>query len=94
MDLRSDEALNRAAAPGGHPPRPPVRLRSRVQIEAVAEIFQALGDPQRLRLLVRLAEGEACVSELAEHDTRDCDRQLRLLEEASAANGRLHQGPT
>ena len=31
-------------------------------------MFQALGDPQRLRLLVRLAEGEACVSELAEHE--------------------------
>jgi ArsR family transcriptional regulator len=29
-------------------------------------VFQALGDPERLRLLVRLAaEGEACVSELA-----------------------------
>jgi ArsR family transcriptional regulator len=29
-------------------------------------MFQALGDPERLRLLVRLAaEGEACVSELA-----------------------------
>jgi ArsR family transcriptional regulator, lead/cadmium/zinc/bismuth-responsive transcriptional repressor len=29
-------------------------------------MFQALGDPERLRLLVRLAAGEACVSELAE----------------------------
>jgi ArsR family transcriptional regulator, lead/cadmium/zinc/bismuth-responsive transcriptional repressor len=31
-------------------------------------MFQALGDAQRLRLLLRLAEGEACVSELAEHE--------------------------
>jgi ArsR family transcriptional regulator len=31
-------------------------------------MFQALGDPVRLRLLVRLAEGEACVSELAEQE--------------------------
>lgn len=31
-------------------------------------MFQALGDPERLRLLVRLAAGEACVSELAEHE--------------------------
>jgi ArsR family transcriptional regulator len=31
-------------------------------------MFRALGDPERLRLLVRLAEGEACVSELAEHE--------------------------
>jgi ArsR family transcriptional regulator, lead/cadmium/zinc/bismuth-responsive transcriptional repressor len=50
---------------GGHPPRPPVRLPPRVQIEAAAEMFRALGDPERLRLLVRLAAGEACVSELA-----------------------------
>jgi ArsR family transcriptional regulator len=38
----------------------------RAQIEAAAEIFDALGDPERLRLLLRLAEGEACVSELVE----------------------------
>jgi ArsR family transcriptional regulator, lead/cadmium/zinc/bismuth-responsive transcriptional repressor len=28
--------------------------------------MRAFGDPERLRLLLRLAEGEACVSELAE----------------------------
>ena len=51
---------------GAHPPRPAIRLPSLAQIEAGAAIFQALGDPERLRLLVRLAAGEACVSELAE----------------------------
>jgi ArsR family transcriptional regulator, lead/cadmium/zinc/bismuth-responsive transcriptional repressor len=60
------ETSNRHAAHGGHPPRPSVRLPSQAEIDAVAAMFQALGDPQRLRLLVRLAEGEACVSELAE----------------------------
>jgi len=30
--------------------------------------FGRWGDPERLRLLVRLAEGEACVSELAEQE--------------------------
>jgi ArsR family transcriptional regulator len=44
-------------------PRP-----SRTQIEAAAAIYQALGDPERLRLLLQLAEGEACVSELAERE--------------------------
>ena len=53
---------------GGHPPRPLVRLPPRLQIEAAAEMFRALGDPERLRLLVRLAAGEACVSELAEDE--------------------------
>ncbi len=60
--------VNGNAAHGGHPPRPAIRLPSRAQIEAGAAIFQALGDPERLRLLVRLAEGEACVSELAEYE--------------------------
>ena len=31
-------------------------------------MFQALADSERLRLLLRLAEGEACVSELAEYE--------------------------
>ena len=31
-------------------------------------MFRALGDPERLQLLVRLANGEACVSELAEEE--------------------------
>jgi ArsR family transcriptional regulator len=57
---------NRLAAHGDHPPRPAIHLPSRAQIEAGAAIFQALGDPERLRLLVRLAAGEACVSELAD----------------------------
>ena len=37
------------------------------QIEAAADMFQAFADSERLRLLLRLAEGEACVSELAEY---------------------------
>lgn len=37
-------------------------------METVAAMFHALGDPERLRLLVRLAQGEACVSELAEQE--------------------------
>ena len=67
---RSNEDTRTEWAPlhGGHPPRAPVRLPPRVQIEAAAEMFRALGDPERLRLLVRLAAGEACVSELAEYE--------------------------
>jgi DNA-binding transcriptional ArsR family regulator len=52
----------------GHSPRPPALLPARPQIEAAAEMFRALGDPERLRLLLRLAEHEACVSELAEDE--------------------------
>jgi DNA-binding transcriptional ArsR family regulator len=68
MDRQNIRPLNGRAAHGGHPPRPQVRLPSRGQIEAAAEMFRALADPERLRLLLRLAEGEACVSELAEYE--------------------------
>jgi ArsR family transcriptional regulator, lead/cadmium/zinc/bismuth-responsive transcriptional repressor len=61
-------SVNRPTKHGGHPPRPPVRLPEWAQIETAAEMFAALGDPERLRLLVRLAAGEACVSELAEDE--------------------------
>jgi len=65
---RSNKNPELASRHGGHPPRSLVRLPPRVQIEAAAEMFRALGDPERLRLLVRLAAGEACVSELAENE--------------------------
>lgn len=51
-----------------HPPRTPVRRPSRGQIETAAAMFRAIGDPERLQLLVHLAGGEACVSELAEEE--------------------------
>jgi DNA-binding transcriptional ArsR family regulator len=66
MDQQTDHT--RSGTHGGHPPRSPVPLPSRAQIEAASEIFRALGDPERLRLLLRLGESEACVSELAEHE--------------------------
>jgi ArsR family transcriptional regulator, lead/cadmium/zinc/bismuth-responsive transcriptional repressor len=60
--------MNTTLNHGGHLPRPAVPVPARAQIEAAAEMFRALGDPERLRLLLRLAEGEACVSELAEDE--------------------------
>ena len=51
-----------------HPRRTAVNLLSDQQIETAAAIFRALGDPERLRLLMRLAGGEVCVSDLAEEE--------------------------
>jgi ArsR family transcriptional regulator, lead/cadmium/zinc/bismuth-responsive transcriptional repressor len=59
---------DRAGKHGGHPSRPLLPLPSRRQIEDAAEMFRALGDPERLRLLLRLADSEACVSELADYE--------------------------
>jgi DNA-binding transcriptional ArsR family regulator len=36
------------------------------QLELAADTFRALGDPQRLRVLIRLAQGELNVGQLAE----------------------------
>ena len=60
--------VNRRRTHGGRPISPAAPLPSRAQIEAAAEMFRALGDTERLRLLLRLAEREACVSELAEDE--------------------------
>jgi ArsR family transcriptional regulator len=37
-------------------------------LTAAAAMFRALADPERLRLLVRLSSGEACVTDLADDD--------------------------
>ncbi|MBP9113842.1 MAG: helix-turn-helix transcriptional regulator [Polyangiaceae bacterium] len=48
-----------------HAKRPSV-LPSRAILERAAGIFKAVSDPGRLQLLLLLAEGERCVSELSE----------------------------
>jgi ArsR family transcriptional regulator len=50
--------------------------------ERAASIFRALGDPQRLRLLMLLEAGEACVSELCQRLDEPMpaiSQRLRLL---------------
>ncbi|WP_234826859.1 ArsR/SmtB family transcription factor [Rhodopseudomonas palustris] len=43
-----------------------VKLPRRRDIDDAAKMFEALGEPARLRLLLRLSTDEICVSELAE----------------------------
>ena len=52
--------------PDDHSPASADDLPTAHALETAAAMFRALGDPQRLRLLARLAVGEACVSALAE----------------------------
>ena len=49
-----------------HPARSWPKQPDRADLEHASAMFQALGDSARLRLLARLASGEACVTELAE----------------------------
>ncbi|SUB59405.1 HTH-type transcriptional repressor CzrA [Phocoenobacter uteri] len=41
-------------------------LPNSVELERTAKMFNALGDPARLKLLIHLRQGEHCVNELAE----------------------------
>lgn len=50
----------------GHPQRAPFAAPPVKTMESAAAMLSAAGDPARLRLLLRLAEGERCVTELAE----------------------------
>jgi ArsR family transcriptional regulator len=51
-------------------------------LERAARIFRALGEPSRLRLLVFLTRGEACVTEVAEAEGDEIStvsQRLRVL---------------
>ncbi|MEM6423297.1 MAG: transcriptional regulator, partial [Pseudomonadota bacterium] len=49
-----------------HPARAPFAAPATETLESAAAMLRAAGDPARLRLLLRLAAGEQCVTELAE----------------------------
>jgi ArsR family transcriptional regulator, lead/cadmium/zinc/bismuth-responsive transcriptional repressor len=51
-------------------------------LERASRIFRALGDPERLRLLLLLSEGECCVTAAAEaqgEDISTVSQRLRVL---------------
>ncbi len=51
-------------------------------IEAASRIFRAMGDPPRLRTLAMLAQGEACVTEIAaatNEELSTISQRLRVL---------------
>ena len=59
----------------------PIRV-DHTTCERAAEIFRALGDPQRLRLLILLEESERCVSEICtvlDEPMPAVSQRLRLL---------------
>jgi DNA-binding transcriptional ArsR family regulator len=63
-------------------------------IERTARIFRALGEPARIRLLARLAQGELCVTELAELEDESVtviSQRLRVLR-ADNIVGRRREG--
>ncbi len=75
------EILQPACSPHDHPNAEKIPI-DEPSIERCARIFRALGDPARLRLIARLAEGAFCVGELAtvEQETvATISQRLRVL---------------
>jgi ArsR family transcriptional regulator, lead/cadmium/zinc/bismuth-responsive transcriptional repressor len=68
------EASHAISAPQPSPPKQ--------SIERAANLFRALGEPSRLRLLSRLIDGSRCVGELAEAENEamsTISQRLRVL---------------
>lgn len=86
--VASKRAAKRAAP---RAPHLPVRAVSRSHAERAASYFRALADADRLMLLVQLAGGEVCVSELAEtleEALSTVSQRLRLLHAESLVSRR------
>ncbi|HJL14944.1 MAG TPA: metalloregulator ArsR/SmtB family transcription factor [Sandaracinaceae bacterium LLY-WYZ-13_1] len=75
-----------------HPTRPPAPLAEPEVVARGASILRAMGDPERLRLLERLAVGgEHCVSELAvlsDAEMSTVSQRLRQLRAARLVSRR------
>ena len=70
------------------PRAPQVRQEA---LDRAAGLFRALGDPPRLRLLALLAQGEACVTELAadqDEGLSTVSQRLRVLRAENAVSRR------
>jgi len=78
-------------APGEHRRKRPSAAVSAAALERAVRIFKALGDEPRLRLLAILAQGELCVSEIAEIDDdglSTVSQRLRVLRSADLVSRR------
>jgi ArsR family transcriptional regulator len=62
--MSPDEAPACGHGHGAHPARPAAPMPAQALLEAGAAMLRAAGDPERLRLLMRLQAGELCVTEL------------------------------
>jgi len=68
-----------------HQKRPPLTLPAMATVESAAMMLRAAGDTARLRILVLLASGERCVTELAAEENEKVatvSARLKLLHSA------------
>ena len=71
-----------AVCEGSHTSQLAESVPQLASVERAANLFRALGDPSRLRLLSRLVEKECCVGDLAEAEAEamsTISQRLRVL---------------
>jgi DNA-binding transcriptional ArsR family regulator len=82
-DSSEADAVQPSCSPeehSGEPTRKP--LVNDAALERASRLFRAIGEPARLRLLSRLAQGEMCVTELAASEGESLStisQRLRVL---------------
>jgi DNA-binding transcriptional ArsR family regulator len=65
-----------------NPERAPIPLVDDAALEKASRLFRAIGEPARLRILSRLAQGEMCVTEMAASEGESLStisQRLRVL---------------
>jgi DNA-binding transcriptional ArsR family regulator len=82
-DVPEPESAEPSCSPDEHPdPRPKKPPVDDAGMERASRLFRAIGEPSRLRLLARLAQGEMCVTELAaleKESVSTISQRLRVL---------------
>jgi DNA-binding transcriptional ArsR family regulator len=83
MNIGDNGKLEPSCTPGEHGPEGVRRpLVDDAALERASRLFRAIGEPSRLRLLSRLAQGEMCVTELAASEGESLStisQRLRVL---------------
>jgi DNA-binding transcriptional ArsR family regulator len=82
METAQQDKLSPSCSADEHAGEPRRPLVNEASLERASRLFRAIGEPSRLRLLSRLAQGEMCVTELAssEHESLSTiSQRLRVL---------------
>lgn len=67
------------------------KMQSREEMERICNMFRMLGEPSRLKLVLALLEGEACVYHLTEYcggTQSGTSHQLRILKDNKVVKSR------
>ena len=90
-DLPEIESSEPSCTADEHSPdRAPKPFVDNAALERASRLFRAIGEPARLRILSRLAQGEMCVTELAASEGESLStisQRLRVLRSENILSG-------